>query len=235
MRILVVEDERPIASFIRKGLNSSNYVVDVTYNGKEGLYLAKVNPYDLFIFDLMIPGIDGIELTKRVRASAKKNQDKPILILTAKDETKSKVEALDIGADDYLTKPFSFDEFLARIRALTRRAPKPITIKQNLLKYDDVELDIGNHTAIRRGKNLHLSKKEFSLLEYFLRNPGMVLTRMMILENVWDMNIDPFTNTVDVHIRFLRKKVDVGNRDKLIHTVHGIGYKFEKEVKKIYA
>lgn len=227
MRILVVEDERAISTFVSKGLRAFHYIVDVASNGDEGFYLAKVNPYELFIFDIMMPGMDGINLTKQIREKAHKNKEKPILLLTAKDTTQMKVNALDSGADDYLTKPFSFEELVARIRALSRRSVNPLLAKGNKLVYRDIELDLAKHRVTKSKKFLPLGKKEFELLEYFLRNPEMVLTRTMILEHVWDMNVDPFTNTVDVHIRFLRKALGRADRNQLIHTVHGIGYKLE--------
>jgi two-component system OmpR family response regulator len=230
MRILVVEDERPIANFIKKGLRAFHYTIDIAYNGTEGFYLAKVNPYDLFIFDLMVPGMDGIELTTEIRTNTQRNREKPIMILTAKEDTSAKVKALDRGADDYLTKPFAFAEFLARIRALTRRIPKPMLLKDNTLSYADVDMNIADHIVKRGPETLDLTRKEFGLLEYFMRNPEMVLSRTMILENVWDMNMDPFTNTVDVHVRMLRKKLQgPSRRGKLIHTVHGMGYRFAQE------
>lgn len=222
MHILIVEDEAEIASFIKKGLTAENFAVDVATTGRRGLELAQTSEYDLVILDIKLPEMDGISVCKEIRQTNKKTL--PILMLSVKNETATKVEALNIGADDYLTKPFSFEELLARVRALLRREKHIIGPK---LKLEDLELDTTAHTVTRAHKLIQLNKKEFALLEYFMRNPGVTLTRNMILEHVWDMNIDPFTNTVDVHVRFLRKKIDRNRSRKLLHTVHGYGYKME--------
>ena len=221
MRILIIEDEEEIASFIKKGLASENFAVDWSGTGEKGMELAKTNDYDLVILDIKLPGKDGITVLKELR-EAKKTF--PVIMLSVKSDTPTKIEALNIGADDYLTKPFSFEELLARIRALLRREKR---ITGPKLKIAELELDALSHTVVRAGKSIKLNKKEFALLEYFMRNPGITLTRNMILEHVWDMSADPFTNTVDVHVRFLREKIDEGNAKKLLHTVHGYGYKME--------
>ena len=221
MRILIIEDEEEIASFIKKGLCSENFAVDWSGTGEKGMELAKTNDYDLVILDIKLPGKDGITVLKELR-EAKKTF--PVIMLSVKSDTPTKIEALNIGADDYLTKPFSFEELLARIRALLRREKR---ITGPKLKIAELELDALSHTVVRAGKSIKLNKKEFALLEYFMRNPGITLTRNMILEHVWDMSADPFTNTVDVHVRFLREKIDEGHAKKLLHTVHGYGYKME--------
>jgi DNA-binding response OmpR family regulator len=219
MRILLIEDEQDIVRFVRKGLSSEHFIVDWAESGEIGLNLAYTNKYDLAILDIKLPGIDGLEVCRRFCVQEKIF---PIIMLSVKSGTDDKVQALNIGADDYLTKPFSFDELLARIRAVLRREKK---VCGNKLHLADLELDVVAHTVKRGGKTVLLSKKEFTLLEYMLRNSGATLSRSMILEHVWETDTDPFTNTVDVHIRYLRKKVDRPNRRKLIHTVHGYGYK----------
>lgn len=221
MRILVIEDEEEIASFVKKGLIAENFAVDCAFDGEEGLKRAHINEYDLVVLDIKLPKKDGLEVCRQLRRSGKTF---PIIILSVKDDMHTKVDALNTGADDYLTKPFSFEELLARIRALLRREKKVIGPK---LKLADLEIDVLSHTVTRANKPVKLNKKEFSLLEYFMRNIGITLTRAMILEHVWDMNIDPFTNTVDVHVRFLREKIDKNHGRKLLHTVHGYGYKME--------
>ena len=219
MRILLTEDEEGIISFMTKGLRSAGYAVDVARTGSEGFHMAKINSYDLIIMDYMLPEMNGIETIKHIRS---KRVIAPIIMLTVIDDEDNIVNALDAGADDYLSKPFSFDELLARIRALMRREKH---IRGDVLTFEGLELDTVKHKAKRDGIALDLTKKEYALLEYFMRNPEAVLTRGMILEHVWDYSTDPFTNTVDVHIRYLRKKMDTGFNKELIHTVHGIGYK----------
>jgi len=218
MRVLVVEDEKEIASFIKRGLEAEYFVVDVAPDGERGLWLARTNNYDAIVLDIKLPKIDGQEVCGELR---KEKTEVPIIMLTVKNDTETKVRCLNKGADDYLTKPFSFEELLARIRALLRREK---SIKGDRFKIDDLELDTVTHEASRARMPIKLSRKEFALLEYFMRNSGVVLTRNMILEHVWDMNADPFTNTVDVHVKFLREKINKGFRKKLITTVHGCGY-----------
>ena len=221
MRILIIEDEKEIASFVKKGLEAENFAVEVACDGEKGLWFAKSNDYDVVVLDIMLPNNDGIEVCKELRKAKK---EVPIIMLTVRTELKSKIEAFDAGADDYLTKPFSFEELLVRIRALLRREK---IVKGDTLKIADLVLDTRTHKTVRKGKSIKLSRKGFALLEYFMRNPGTVLTRIMILEHVWDMNIDPFTNTVDVHVKLLREKINKGFKKELIHTVHGYGYKME--------
>ncbi|TRZ49618.1 DNA-binding response regulator [bacterium] len=218
MRILVIEDEKHIADFIKQGLKEEGYSVDVAYDGEKGYFLAGTEEYDAIVLDLMIPKIDGVTLCKKLR------QDKistPILMLTAKDSVDDKVRGLDSGADDYLTKPFAFKEFLARIRVLLRKDTSAIPTK---LQVADLVMDILTHKVIRDGKEIILTTKEFSLLEYLIRNAGKVVTRTTISEHVWDINFDTTTNVIDVHITALRRKIDHTHKNKLIHTIRGRGY-----------
>src|SRR5258708_329767 len=222
MRILLLEDEKDIASFIMSGLKAEHYAVDWANTGEKGLMWAKVNSYDLGIFDIKLPGQqDGLQVAKTIRERGK---NFPIIILSVTGDVATKIEALNLGADDYLAKPFSLAELLARVHALLRREKK---ITGPKLVVGDLEMDTQAHSVTRAGKQISLNRKEFALLEYLMSSPGIMLTRSMILEHVWDMNADPFTNTVDVHIRFLREKIDVGWRKKLLKTVHGFGYKIE--------
>lgn len=218
MRILVIEDEKKITDFIKRGLKEEGYSVDVAYDGEEGHFLATTNEYDLIILDLMLPKIDGLTLCRKLR------EDKittPIIMLTAKDTTTDKVVGLDSGADDYLTKPFVFEELLARIRAILRKQGVQLP---TTLQVGDLVLDLLTHKVTRANKEITLTTKEFSLLEYFMRNPQTVITRTMIAEHVWDINFDTLTNVIDVYINYLRKKIDHGQKKKMIHTVRGRGY-----------
>ncbi len=219
MRILIVEDEQKVSDFIRRGLKEEGYAVDAAFDGEQGLFLASTNPYDLILLDLMLPKLDGLTLCRKLRRE-EKNQT-PVIMLTAKDEVRDKVKGLDSGADDYLTKPFSFEELLARIRAVLRKGSRQ---QQNLLQVADLVLDPLSHKVTRAGKEIQLTAKEFSLLEYFMRNPGAVVTRTMISEHVWDINFDTFTNVIDVYVNYLRKKIDAGRPTSLIQTVRGRGY-----------
>jgi DNA-binding response OmpR family regulator len=222
MRILLTEDEEGIIKFMVRGLTNEGYAVDVARDGKEGVRMAKINEYDLIIMDYMMPLQDGITSISQIREKGVKT---PIIMLTVIADELNIIRALDSGADDYMAKPFSFQELLARVRALMRRER---TLKGNVLEFDELKIDTIQHQAWRKGKELTLSKKEFSLLEYFMRNPEIVLTRNLILEHVWDYAADPFTNTVDVHIRYLRQKMDEPFPKKLLKTVHGVGYKLTK-------
>ena len=209
MRILLIEDEREIAEFVVRDLRAERFAVDWTNTGEEGLGWAKVNDYDAGVFDVRLPGINGIEVCRSLR---EKKKAFPIVMLSAVGDAITKVEALNAGADDYLTKPFFMAELLARIRALLRREHQTLS---PVLKVSDLTLDTTAH-AVHRGKRpIRLNRKEFSLLEYLMRHPGVALTRGMILEHVWDMNADPFTNTVDVHIRYLRQKIDDNHRRQI--------------------
>ena len=219
MRILLIEDEEKMASFIRRGLKEERYIVDIANDGDKGLFLSEVNTYDLIILDVILPGRDGLSICKELR---NKNINAPILILTARSELKDKVEGLRIGADDYLTKPFAFEELLARIAALLRRNRKDTA--GSILKCAGLELNQLTHEAKRGGKEIILTAKEYALLEYFLLNPNLVITRTMISEHVWNEEFDTFTNVIDVYVNYLRQKVDKGFKKKLIHTVRGAGY-----------
>ena len=217
MRVLIVEDEKKVAGFIKKGLEEELYAVDASGDGEEGLAMALDNSYDLIVLDIMLPRIDGLEVLSRLR---KKNINTPIILLTAKDSVEDKVTGLNLGADDYLTKPFAFSELLARVRSLLRRGSDVKTI----LKVSNLTLDLVRHKVKRNEEEIDLTGKEYSLLEYFMRNPGKVLTRTMIAEHVWDYNFDTFTNVIDVYVNHLRKKIDKNYPQKLLHTLRGVGY-----------
>ncbi len=223
MRILVVEDEKKVGSFIKKGLEEENYAVDIAYDGEEGLTLAQINEYDLILLDIMLPRLDGMEVLRQIRRNG---SNVPILMLTAKDSVEDIVSGLDGGSDDYLTKPFSFDELVARVRALLRRKAKE---KTDLLTVGDLSLSISTHRVKRGGRKIELTAKEYALLEYFMRNPNRVLTRVFITEHVWDYHFDPSTNVIDVYVNYLRKKIDQGFEKKLIHTIRGSGYIMKDE------
>ena len=221
MRVLLVEDEEKVASFIQNGLREEGYAVDVAYNGQDGLDMAESNDYDLIVLDLMLPGRSGLDVLERLR---EEHIFTPVLVLTAKDSIQDKVRGLDSGCDDYLTKPFSFDELLARIRALFRRCQDQPTAK---LSVDDLVLNPVSRKVTRDGKRIDLTAKEYALLDYLMRNAGRVLSRAQIAEHVWDLDFDTFTNIIDVHINHLRRKVDDGFDKKLIRTVRGMGYSIE--------
>jgi DNA-binding response OmpR family regulator len=199
-------------------LEEEHYAVDTAYDGETGLYMSEVNEYDLVVLDLMIPKIEGLEVLKRIRWN---KNNVPILVLTAKDTVEDIVRGLDSGCDDYLTKPFEFKEFLARIRALLRREKVE---KEPSLKIADLTLSLVTHKVARKGKEIELTSKEYALLEYFMRNPDKVLTRTLISEHVWDYHFDSVTNVIDVYVNYLRKKIDKGFEPKLIHTIRGVGY-----------
>lgn len=218
MRILLVEDERKIASFIERGLKEEHYIVDIAGSGDKALFLAEINTYDLIILDIMLPGKDGISVCRDLR---EKNVVAPILILTAKDTVRDKVIGLNSGADDYLTKPFAFEELLARVHALLRRKN---TDKLNVLKIADLELNLLSHKVKRAGKEIELTSKEYALLEYLLVNANQIVTRTMISEHVWNEDFDSFTNVIDVYINYLRNKIDKCFKKQLIYTIRGTGY-----------
>lgn len=221
MRILVVEDETKLADILAKGLEKKGYAVDIMGNGEEALTRLSLHraDYDLVILDLMLPGKEGTEVCREAR---EKGITTPILILTARNETEKKVELLLSGADDYLVKPFSFDELLARMAALLRR---PQTSVPTILSVGDIELDPAAHLASRAGDPLELTLKEFMLLEYFMRHPNEVINREDLLTHLWDFNYESFSNVIDVHVKNLRRKLDQGDRDSVLETVRGIGYK----------
>lgn len=218
MRVLVVEDEKKVASFIKRGLEEENFSVDVAYDGEEGLDMATNNPYDVILMDLMLPKKDGLSVIRELR---EKDIATPVLCLTAKDTVEDIVEGLETGSDDYLTKPFAFGELLARVKALLRRTSKDRGAE---IFFADLRLDPVTHKVWRSNKEIDLTAKEYGLLEYFMRNPNTVLTRAMIAEHVWDYTFDSFTNIIDVYVNYLRKKIDRDFDTKLIHTVRGVGY-----------
>lgn len=218
MRVLIVEDEKKVAGFIKKGLEEETFAVDVAHDGEEGFHMGEQNQYDLIILDLMLPVMDGMEVLSELR---KQKVTTPILLLTAKDAVEDKVLGLNKGADDYLTKPFAFSELLARVRVLLRRGK---TETKTVLVVEDLSLDLVSHKVKRADEEIELTGKEFSLLEYFMRNTGKVLTRTMIAEHVWDYNFDTFTNVIDVYVNHLRKKIDKNYSKKLLHTLRGVGY-----------
>ena len=222
-RILVIEDEARIAQFIERGLIYEGYRVTVARDGKIGLAVARDNPPDLVILDWMLPGLDGLEVCKRLRAAS----DIPILMLTAKDEVKDRIIGLDAGADDYLVKPFSVDELMARIRALFRRTTP--TSRPDILRFADLTLDTGTHRAARADRAIDLTAKEYELLELFMRNPRQVLTRDVIFDRVWDYDFGGESNIIEVYVRYLRQKTETENESRLIHTVRGVGYVLREE------
>ncbi|MEA2005373.1 MAG: response regulator transcription factor [Acidobacteriota bacterium] len=222
MRILIVEDDKKVGAFLQKGLREEHYAVDVCRNGADALYIAQVNTYDVIILDVMLPGKDGFTVCREMRQSSIPT---PIIMLTAKDSIEDKVIGLSEGADDYLTKPFSFEELLARIRALLRRSQD---YKTKVLTVGDLEMDPLRHLVTRSGKKINLTGKEYALLEYLLRNKGRVVTQSMIIEHVWDMNYEGISNVVNVYVNHLRKKIDKNAKVKLIHTIRGHGYKIDE-------
>lgn len=221
MRILAVEDDHKIAAAIKRGLAQENFAVDIEYDGESGLGAATTLPYDLIILDRMLPEMDGIELCKKLR---EQKIHTPIIMLTAKSNIAERVEGLNAGADDYLPKPFSFEELLARIRALLRR---PKEAQSDELKVKDLTLNTLSYSVERAGKQIHLSSKEFALLEYMMRNAGRVLSKESMIEHVWDFDADILPNNVEVYVGYLRNKIDKPFKKPLIHTVRGFGYKIE--------
>ncbi|RQW87893.1 MAG: DNA-binding response regulator [Geobacter sp.] len=223
MKILVVEDEKKVASFIKRGLEEEKYEVDVAYDGEEGCQKILDGAYSLIILDVMLPKKDGFAVVKEMRM---KKLQTPVLMLTAKDTVEDIVAGLNSGSDDYLTKPFAFAELLARVRALLRRSEQERGAE---IRFADLRLDPVTHKVWRNDKEIDLTAKEYSLLEFFMRNPNQVLTRTTIAENVWDYIFDSFTNIIDVYVNYLRKKIDRDADKKLIHTVRGVGYILKEE------
>ena len=224
MRILIVEDERKIARALGRALKNEKYAVDISYDGTDAYAMAGMIDYDLLILDRMIPGdYDGLSLTKKLREEGKKV---PILLLTALGATQDKTEGFDGGADDYLTKPFARDELLARVRALLRR---PQTSVETVLRLADLSLDLNTHEVLRNNQKIELTNKEFSLLEYLVRNAGRPVSKEQIIAHVWDYDADILPNNIEVYISYLREKVDKPFKNKLIKTVRGLGYKIDEE------
>ena len=219
MRILLVEDDQKIASFIIKGLKAEGFAVDHAADGEDGLHLALTEPYDAAIIDIMLPGVDGLKLIENLR---REKLNTPVIILSAKGEVDDRVKGLQTGADDYLTKPFAFSELLARLQALIRRSSD--VSEPTKLAVADISMNLISREVVRAGKKIDLQPLEFSLLEYLLRNAGRVVSKTMIMEHVWDYYFDPQTNVVESRIYKLREKIDKGFSTKLIHTVRGVGY-----------
>jgi heavy metal response regulator len=223
VRILVVEDEKKVASFIKKGLEEEGYAVDVAADGEEGLGLALMRVHDLIVLDIRLPKMDGLRVLQALRHDSVTT---PVLLLTVRATIEDKVLGLDAGADDYLTKPFAFQELVARVRALLRRRTEA---EPTVLRLGDLRLDPARRTVTRGDEKIDLTPREFALLDYFMRNPGRVLTRTMIAEHVWDYSFDTSTNVIDVYVNYLRKKVDAGREPKLLHTIRGVGYVLKAE------
>ena len=223
MRILVVEDEKKLSSFINKGLREEHYTVDVANDGEEGLNFALKQPYDAIVLDLSLPKVDGLDVLRKVRAN---NIATPVLILTARGTTQDKVSGLDAGADDYLTKPFVFEELSARLRSLLRRSSAE---KSTFLRAGDLILDTVSHKAKRGDKEIEFTAKEYSLLEYLIRNKGRVLSRSVIAQHVWSYNFFTESNIIDVYINRLRHKVDDGFPERIIHSIRGVGYRINED------
>ena len=218
MRLLVVEDEQKVARFVTQGLEEEGYAVDVATDGETGLSMALDHVHDLIILDIQLPKKDGLQVIQELRRASVQT---PVLLLTVRAAIEDKVLGLDAGADDYLTKPFAFQELVARIRALLRRGPETAP---PVLRIGDLTLDPARRTVIRGDQKIELTAREFTLLDYFMRNSGRVLTRTMIAEHVWDYNFDPGTNVIDVYVNYLRKKIDASHEPKLLHTIRGAGY-----------
>jgi DNA-binding response OmpR family regulator len=218
MRLLIAEDDCALASFVKKGLEAEHYAADVSADGEQARAMAAEFDYDLVVLDLNLPRLDGISILRYVRA---RKPSLPIMVLTGRNRIEDRVQALDLGADDYLGKPFSFSELSARIRALLRRCHLPA---ESVLTVDDLKLDRVERRVERGGRRIDLTSKEFALLEYLMRNAGRRVTRAMIIEHVWNLSFDTCTNIVDVYVNYLRRKIDEGFRARLIHTIRGVGY-----------
>lgn len=223
MRILIVEDEKDLAAIIKQGLEEEGYIVDVAHDGEEGLYMAETYPIDVMVLDVMLPLMDGLTVLSNLR---KKGVQTPVILLTARDALIDKIKGLDTGADDYLTKPFVFEELLARIRSLIRRKT---TVKEAVIRIADLEIDTASHQVKRAGKSISLSAKEYSLLEFLAYRKGEVVSRTDIIEHIYHEDADMDSNVVDVYINYLRNKIDKEFSGKLIHTVRGAGYILKEE------
>jgi two-component system OmpR family response regulator len=224
VKVLIVEDEKKIAAFVRKGLEAQGFVVDVSHHGDEGFTLASTRPYDAAILDIMLPGKDGLSILRNLR---ERRNVLPVILLTARSELNERLEGLNLGADDYLTKPFHIEELIARLHAVTRRSSGA---SLSILAVADLKMNLLTRRVTRGGTAIELTAREFSLLEHLLRSPGRVLTRVEICERVWDYNFDPGTNLVDVYIQRIRKKVDGDFPEKLIETIRGVGYRIRADV-----
>ncbi len=221
MRILLIDDSQEIIDFLKVGLKPEGFIVDTAEDGDNGSFLARTNDYDLILLDYLLPKKDGLEVCNEIRRDGKAI---PILVLSARDETEIKISFLNAGADDYLIKPFAFSELLARIKALLRR---PREMEKDILRIDNLSIDINSYSVKRGSAKIYLTRREFSLLEYLMKNRGKVLSRGMIMEHVWDMETDIFSNTIETHILNLRRKIDIPGKKKLIHTIQGRGYKLD--------
>jgi len=221
LKVLVIEDDKKIAAFVRKGLEAQGFVVDVSRSGDEGYTLATSRPYDALILDIMLPGRDGLSILRNIR---ERKIPLPVILLTARAELNERLEGLNLGADDYLTKPFFMEELIARLHAVTRRASGT---PQSILAVGDLTMNLLTREVTRGGTPIELAPREFNLLEHLMRSPGRVLTRVQICEQVWDYHFDPGTNLVEVYIQRLRKKVDAGAAVKLIETIRGVGYRIK--------
>jgi two-component system OmpR family response regulator len=219
MRILIIEDDQQIASFVTKGLQQAGFAVDHVSDGEEGLQMAELNPYDAMVIDIMLPGLDGFSVIERLRSGGNTT---PILVLSARGSLDDKLKGFQTGSDDYLTKPFSFSELQARLQALLRRTTRGQ--RQNVLEVGDLKMDLLSRKVSRGSREIELQPREFALLEYLMRNSGNVVSKTMILEHVWDYHFDPQTNVVDVLVHRLRNKIDKDFQTKLLHTVRGVGY-----------
>jgi DNA-binding response OmpR family regulator len=219
VRLLVVEDEHKLAGVLKRGLEEHGYAVDLAYDGEDGLALALTTPYDLIVLDVMLPKLDGLSLCRQLRAQ---HRHMPVLMLTARDAIEDRVAGLDGGADDYLTKPFAFREFVARVRALLRR--DAASVRDPILRVADVQIDTVSHEVRRAGELIELTSKEYAILEYFARNPNRVLTRTQIAEHVWDFDFVSMSNVIDVYIGYLRRKLGDDTEPRLLRTVRGTGY-----------
>ena len=226
MRLLLVEDQTMAADYIARGLRENDFVVDVAHDGVDGLHFLLTNDYDLAILDVMLPGMKGWKILELARQAGKLT---PVMFLTARDDVEDRVCGLELGAEDYLIKPFSFSELLARVRVIMRRgAPHAASSEEAVLQISDLQLDFLKHRASRNGKRIELTQKEFLLLSLLMRRRGEVLSRTVLAEQVWDMNFDPETNVIDVAVRRLRSKIDDGYEVKLLHTIRGAGYVLEE-------
>ncbi len=223
MRILVVEDERKVASFIKRGLEEERYIVETAADGEEGLQLASANVFDAIVLDVMLPKLDGYSVLKALRSAGNAT---PVLMLTARGTTEDRVQGLDLGADDYLAKPFHFEELAARLRSILRRSSTEKTTK---LTCGDLTLDMVTHMAYRDGQEIELTTKEYALLEYLMRNKERILSRSMIMQHVWKHNFDPESNIIDVYIKRLRKKIERPDRAQMVQSVRGVGYRMKED------